>query len=253
MEEIFILEWSFSPKDYFEDDMAFSSEYGAFHVADGKVELRVSPNVYPADHSRRLEIHAELDTYFLAAQVINHKSYALDKPSVAKIRADGGRDVCIFPEAVTLTVTCGTPDIRVTDSDGNIVSDSRQERIQNRARFAELAARHADDSTVTALLASYSAAVNDPGNELVHLYEIRDALSQHFGGELAARKAIGVSSMQWSRAGQLANSEPLSQGRHRGKTLGGLRDATAAELSEAREIARVMINGYLRHIDEQDL
>jgi hypothetical protein len=38
------------------------------------------------------------------------------------------------------------------------------------------------------------------------------------------------------------------QGRHRGKQLGALRDATASELSEAREIARRMVEGYLRHL-----
>jgi hypothetical protein len=82
----------------------------------------------------------------------------------------------------------------------------------------------------------------------VHLYEIRDALSQHFGGGSAATAALQISSAQWSRLGQLSNNEPLTQGRHRGKQLGVLRDATNAELTEARDIARAMIESYLAYL-----
>jgi hypothetical protein len=37
-----------------------------------------------------------------------------------------------------------------------------------------------NNSTVSSLVKSYQASVNDPDNELVHLYEIRDALSEKF-------------------------------------------------------------------------
>ena len=90
--------------------------------------------------------------------------------------------------------------------------------------------------------------MRDPNNELVHLYEIREALSTKFAGENAARSALGISSSQWARLGQLCNNEPLWQGRHRGKTGGALRDATEGELTEARGIARAMIEAYLQHL-----
>jgi hypothetical protein len=80
-------------------------------------------------------------------------------------------------------------------------------------------------------------------------YILRDSLYQHFGGESAAKSAVGIFAAQWSRLGQLANDEPLTQGRHRGRQLGALRDATASELSEAREITRRMVEGYLWHLD----
>ena len=95
------------------------------------------------------------------------------------------------------------------------------------------------------LLNSYAAAVKDPDNELVHLYELREAVVAKFGGEGAARRALGVSSANWSRHGRLANDEPLKQGRHRGKKVGNLRDATEGELNEARSIARLVVKSYL--------
>jgi hypothetical protein len=86
----------------------------------------------------------------------------------------------------------------------------------------------------------------NPDNELVYLYEIRDALGARFGDEMKTRAALGVSGADWKRLGGLCNDEPLRQGRHRGKKGTALRDATHGELEEARTIARSMIEKYLR-------
>ena len=99
------------------------------------------------------------------------------------------------------------------------------------------------------MLKSYGDAVNDPGNELVHLYQIRDSIAKQFGGESRARNVLGISQRQWSRLGKLANDEPLKQGRHRGKNPGALRDATEEELREARSIARELVEAYLNHLE----
>ena len=138
-------------------------------------------------------------------------------------------------------------DFVTTGANGQVIRDTKRERIEARTKFAQLVAYHIADPVAESVVRSYAAAVNDPRNELVHLYEVRDALSRHFGSHAAAISAIGVSSSQWSRLGQLANDEPFTQGRHRGKQLGALRDASQSELSEARAIARAMIEGYLLH------
>lgn len=94
--------------------------------------------------------------------------------------------------------------------------------------------------------------MRDPINELVHLYEIREALSVKFGVENGVRSALAITitASQWSRLGQLSNSEPLHQGRHRGKTGETLRDASESELIEVRGIARAMIETYLQYLEE---
>jgi hypothetical protein len=99
------------------------------------------------------------------------------------------------------------------------------------------------------MLKSYDDAVNDPGNELVHLYEIRDSTAKHFGGESIARNVLNISGSRWSKLGRLANDEPLKQGRHRGKNPGALRDATEEELREARKIARELVVAYLSYLE----
>jgi hypothetical protein len=82
----------------------------------------------------------------------------------------------------------------------------------------------------------------DPANELVHLYEIRDALSEKFGSQSKARRELVITREQWNGLGALADRAPLREGRHRGKHPGRLRDATSEELNEARSIAKSMIH-----------
>jgi hypothetical protein len=248
MTEVYLLEWTFTPADYFEEPVDFTCELCSIHVENGKAKARVSSARYPADHSARNQLHAELDARFMGAQVLSHNPYTLSKPNLSRLHPDGRKDAWVFPDAATLVISGSTVDFVHRGANGNVIRDSKRERINARIELSQLAARYVTDAAANAILRSYAAAVNDPRNELVHLYEIRDSLSQHFGGELAATSAVGISAVQWSRLGQLANNEPLTQGRHRGKQLGALRDATASELSEAREIARRMIEGYLRHL-----
>lgn len=83
--------------------------------------------------------------------------------------------------------------------------------------MADLIEKYRGDTLVGSLLNSYEAAINDPANELIHLYEIRDALVAKFGKEKAAKQTLGINKDQWDIIGRVANSEPLRQGRHRGK------------------------------------
>lgn len=249
MGEFYVVEWTFSPSDYFEEELDLPCEHGDMHIIPGKAELRIPAERYPPDHSLRAHLQGELEARFLAAQVLAHRPYALSKSNVSMVYPDGRRNAWAFPDGATVSISCGNADFILRDRAGNIVRDTKRERIEERARFSQLAVRHIADPAASAILRSYAAAVNDPGNELVHLYEIRDALSRHFGVEAAAISAVSVSAHQWSRIGQLANSDPLTQGRHRGRQLGSLRDATRAELSEARAIARAMISGYLTYLE----
>ena len=139
-------------------------------------------------------------------------------------------------------------DTLIVDKDGKVTVDTKRERIEKKKRLAEIVAAHsAKDPLLTALVQSHEAAIRDADNELVHIYEIRDALVAKYGGDAKARKALGLSDPQWSKFGRLCNVEPLRQGRHRGKSSGVLRDATAQELDEARGTARAMIEEYLRN------
>lgn len=122
-----------------------------------------------------------------------------------------------------------------------------QAREQREKKFFErtmLACRR--DPLSSHLMDSYKAAVNEPGNELVRLYEIRDALANHYGGEHEAKKRLNISRKNWSRFGAICNDEPLRQGRHNGRHIKNLRDTRAEELHEARELTKEFI---IAHFD----
>jgi hypothetical protein len=171
-----------------------------------------------------------------------------------RLHPNGKRTVTIAPESCVVKVSVGPVDIIVKDKDGNVVGDTRRERIKKKKKLADLAEKHRPGNPVVeAILNSYKTAVNDPNNELVHLYEIREALSKNFGGDAATRSALGISGNAWSRLGQLANKRPLQQGRHRGKNVSALRDATEGELKEARLIARTLIENYLEYLERQSV
>jgi hypothetical protein len=102
------------------------------------------------------------------------------------------------------------------------------------------------------MLSFYKNAINDPDNELVHLFDVWEALAERFGGQRDAQIALGINKSECSKLGRLANNEPIFQGRHRGKKVGELRQATETELEEARGVARKMIKAYLHYLESQN-
>lgn len=252
MEDLVLLEWNFNPKDYFEDEIHIVRDDYEMIIKDGVAEARINPEIYDKEHKMRDSLHQSLNDRFLGVQLLTHKPYKLSKASMHRLHPDGRNDVTVFPEPCVMTMTAGNVDIVVKDKDGRVVSDSRRDRIEKKKELAELAEMYSSDTVAASLLVSYKAAVNDPENELVHLYEIRDALSKLFKGETPARKTLGLSASEWSRLGLLANNEPLKQGRHRGKSAGELRDASEKELVEARNIARNFVEAYLVYLDESN-
>lgn len=249
MNEVVILEWKFTPPDYFEETIDILRHDYAMTIADGKVEAKIESAIYDANPSIRQVLQGSLNDRLLSAQLLTHRPYELSSSTTTRVHPDGRRDISIELESGSYVMSGGSVDFRITDKDGNIIADSKRDRIERKKSLAELVSTHrASDGLLAAMLRSYDAGVRDPNNELVHLYEIRDALSVKFDGENSARTALTITASQWSRLGQLCNHEPLRQGRHRGKTGEVLRDASESELVEARGIARAMIEAYLHNI-----
>jgi hypothetical protein len=243
-------EWTFSPSDYFEDVVDVAQDDYVMTIANGKVKAMVDSAVFERSPFVREQMEKSLNDRFMAVQLLTHRPYQLSKSSRTRVHDDGHRDAFIECEPGHIVLTGGIVDITVTDAHGNVISDSRRKRLQRKRDLSELVARHrGTDQFVDIMLKSYDAAVRDPQNELVHLYEVRDAISSRFGGKSASLAALGISATDWSRIGQLCNDEPLRQGRHRGEAGLALRDATESELTEARSIARSFLEAYLNYID----
>ena len=246
-----ILEWKFSPPAYFEEPLEFCRDGCKVTIADGRVEACLDASILDKDPSIPERLQNAVISRFLAAQLINQKTYNLSpNPTITRLEPDGRRTVSVQITGQAMIIVANSADTRILDKDGKVVSDSRQERIAKRNRLAELAERHDSDPLLRRLVRSFDAAMNDLHNELTHLYEIRDALKKKFGNDRAAQCALSISKSQWTRLGKLANDEPLRQGRHRGLHASSLRDATKCELEDARAIARSMVEAYLLYLEK---
>lgn len=253
--DIIVLEWTFTPSVYFEESINLESPDYTMIIDNGKVEAKISAEVFEMNPTMKDILHDKLNDRFLGTQLVTHKPYELSKASMYRLHPDGrkDKDITILLEPSIIRVS-STAEVITTDKDRNIIIDSKRDRIRKKKELAALAEKYrGSDPTAASLLNSYRMAVNEPNNELVHLYEIRDALSKRFGDGSAAYHALNITSKKWSRLGMLANCEPLKQGRHRGKNPGALRNATEPELKEARSIASSFVEAYLLYLERSNV
>lgn len=242
--EVTKLEWKYQPTDFFEACYARSAEeYDlAIEAGNAVATLRVPQDPVSPDFERR--IRDALSAVFAVRQLQTHRPFTLhDRPAVLQHEGD----------KVAVTIHCltergvgrDTMDLVKRDAAGNVVYDSKAERIaHDESLLDSVAPKLLQSDTLKPLVASYCEAVSDPANELVYLYEVRDHLAKHYGSETKAQQSLGTTKKDWQRLGILANVEPLAQGRHRGKHVFGRRHATDAELEEARGIVRRWILAF---------
>jgi len=251
MQDFIILEWIYLPSDYFEETVAISRNNYQVTIQDGKVEAKLELLQYEHDPSLKDIIEDTLNHRFRGMQLLTHREYQLSYAGRYRVHPDGHRDVFITVPTAKLKVSPSLADIVITHKDGTFY-DSRKERIEKKANLANLAEKHGPrDSIARSLLESYHESIRDPDNELVHLYEICDILAKGFNNKTKACSALALSESRWRTLSRLANNKPIKQGRHRGKFLGILRDATEAELKKARDIAQTFIIAYLQYLDKQ--
>jgi len=244
------LEWKYSPETYLEEPILIEFEGGGLEIKGGVAIAVIVPEVFHADESIREKLTAKIESRLHAVQIMTHKDFELSKPSRTDIREDGKKNHFLEVESCVMSMSVGTVDIVVHDKNGNVVSDSKRERIDKQHAFAALVDKHREhDATLDQMLKSYQQSVKDPKDELVHLYEIRDALSNKFGSKEGAIKALGITKGEWDEIGKLANTLPLKQGRHRGQSVGALREAEPVELEMARKSVVHLIDKYLKSLE----
>jgi hypothetical protein len=219
MSAVVLLEWKFSPHDYFEEVCEISHQDYTVTIGNGEIQARIDPTVYDADPAIRDRLHNDLHSRFLGVQVVTHRPFELSRSGMSRVHPDGRRDR-FLEVRIEAKSTTGAVDVQIIDKDRNIIRDSKRERIDEEQKYAALVSAHSGDTILASLLQSNDKAANDPENELVYLYEIRNALSTNFGDDRKARTALSITKSQWSRFGNLCNNEPLRQGRHRGEALG---------------------------------
>ena len=238
----------YKPADLFEAPYRQAGSDFDLSLDAGRAVATLSVAQDPVSPDVEERVRMLLESVCLVRQLQLHRQFSLEGPRIFQHEA-GRKNISIRLGGAAVVMTAGHVDVLVTDLAGKVVRDSKAERVSRDVQELDsLASKLARSATLRSLLESYSRAVGDPDDELVHLYEIRDGLLRHYGNEQSARNALGINKTEWQRLGVLANVEPLDEGRHRGKHPAGRRPASTAELREARELVRRWIAAFAQTI-----
>lgn len=237
--------WRYNPASFFNEHFILLLNCGEFSAQNGNAMLKLKSDIDPTLPETFISIKDEVLAVFEIRQIIAHCSFELFSPQTIQYDSGGARSVSVNIMGIGCFALSGQSDIVITNADGIIVIDTKAERLASEAEFInDLSPKMMCSSTLRAIARSYGQAVRDPQNELVHLYEVRDAVAKYYGSESSARSALKISKKEWQTLGRLANEEPLRQGRHRGKKIVGLRPAAQSELTEARAITKNIIKAF---------
>ena len=243
------LEWIYDPADLFEVPYQHAGVDFGLLVDAGRTVATLSVPQEPVSPDVEERVGAVLKSIFLVRQLQIHRKYSLEGPRTYQHSAAARKHISIRVGTAVEVSTAGHVDLIMTDAAGNILRNARAERIaEHRSVLDSVAPKLVRSATLRSLVESYSRSITDPNNEFVHLYEIRDGLSGHYGNEQLACSALGISKSKWKRLGVLANVEPLEQGRHRGKHPKGRRAATPSELNEARQLVQRWIMAFAQTV-----
>jgi len=242
------LEWPYRPADFFETPYHCKTDEYTLIADAGIVLVTLSTPSDPIDAGLQNEIAKKVKGLFLARQLLVHRTFKLESVRVYQHGPDGKKSISVTAEGVVFLSAVDQGDIVIRDASGAVVRDSKSERITEHTKFIDsITEKLGSSPTLNALLEHYNRAVSNPTNELAHLYDIRDTLAKHYGTETETRRKLGITQKDWKRLGYLANDAPLSEGRHRGRHS-NLRHATAAELDDARRIARQLIAAFANQV-----
>ena len=210
--------WSYEPRDLFEQAENLEIEGDIL-----RVEAGAAVATFSGDQSKDLVLQGrltdELHRLLVGQAFARRKSAGLIRsPSVVVVDDAGNRAVTLVVEDCVHVHASGQADILARDADGQIVRDTRAERIARqhnvRGRVAHWLAR---DPFLATLIDTHRRAAEDSPNFLVHLYAIREAVRVKFASEPQAKFTMGISSAKWTRLGLLTNELPLQEGRHTGE------------------------------------
>jgi hypothetical protein len=244
------LEWKYTPKTYLEEPIFIKGQGYELSISDGIAFAKIDPSVHSQNPQIKNNLSRLIENRLRAVQIMTHRDFTLEKTCRFDLRQDGKKNIFLEVESTIGYSSMQPLDLVQRDKNGNILSDTKQERRDKQKWLSEAITKYrVVDFTLDQMLKSYQMSVKDPRNELVHLYEIRDALSAKFGKRKNAQKRLGINNKEWEVLGDLANIEPLEVGRHRGKATGILRPATTHELEIARKNASNLIEKYLTFLE----
>lgn len=245
------LEWRYEPVDLLNEPIT---------VEFGRVNLRIEAGVAIAEVDADLfELSPNLTLSIanrIRAQLLPHvmrKATGLvldNQPQLVVTRPDGSSE--LYLEGTAIVSITDTLHVQIIEN-GTVTFDSEQAARDEDSELADLLSESADDALLQKLMNSYFTAMRDKANELIHLYEISEALKVRFGGKRKEKDVADVLGVAYSKLQKLFMlcHAPSKTSRHRGAETGPLRELSSSEVYEARDICRSLIRAYALRLKAQ--
>lgn len=243
-----VLEWKYQPKNFFEEPFKIAVVSGEVAIADGTVKGEFHGKHFDEGREFLDKIDASVRVIFQARQVQVHQEFHLAKAGMAREHADGRREVTVSARGIQAATSVGRGEIVQKNADGEVIYDSKAERLRKQQVFRDnVAVLTPEDLVLKRMLQSFGNALADKENLLIHLFEVREALESQYPGRgsgLEVQKNLPKIKGGWGDFGNLANDKPILEGRHRG-LHDELRPATVEEVDSALDYAQRLIEEYV--------
>lgn len=240
------MKWKIIPSGYlngYEDELFSILQT---KVQDGEITIiRETQDVIDPSKERD-QIQRIIYNFLLSISLVHRKVAFSLIPTDLAVESEGKR---YLNAEVGIYVLSGMDiDFIITNKDGQIIADTKKERMARQQYFFELINVCGGDPTALKILESYKNALDHDEKLLVYLYEIRDTLSNYFGNDETAKQMLNLSSRKWSKFGNLANDRSIKQSRHYFELSSNSREITERERNSALSFAQTMIESFLCYL-----
>ena len=248
-----ILEWRYNPSSYFENEIILDNDQIKLRISAGLVQLELK-NYNSTIELTHNKYNNYIESFFISQMIEQRTSYEIKNVSTVIEHEDCSREIYVKPETTThiLRMPLRNKIVKI-DKDGKIIYDPDEEEKKRQLDLSTKIQNVLDkDKIVHHLLESYQNSIKFPNDELVYLYEIKDAIKTYFKNKSTVLILLKISDADWSELGIICNKLPLKQGRHRGQMIGKLIDPKENELEKARSIAKNIIKSFINYLNHKN-
>ena len=263
------LEWTYEPPDYLEvvyseEEVTLPYKKLGIKFSKGKATVNFSPKVFPEVFPKDGDIKNALDslskdlTQYIKTllisvqlhevQLYEPKPFSLNEIPSRTIKEKEGITHKYTSVKFSFSPVKMKVNARVESSLSEEERIVRQEKINKRINetHALLDEHLKQDITLFKMLRGMREALENPKYELVHLYEIVDAIKMRFPKK--EKEKLGIDDRDWGKVEEVCNSR--KEGRHGGLEREASEPATSEEKKKVRQITRKFIKLYLRYLEK---
>ena len=169
----------YTPADLFPEPQEWACDGYTLTASNGRVVATIPPE---GDDPGTIErVRREMGVH-IRVEALNVGKVAGVSGSfnVLHISEDGGVGVAITPASAIIKLTGTVPDSSSTDPEGNLVADTRAQRIAAQEWLRGAFVRHSSDPTAARILGMLQDSLRYPKRELAHLWDVAEALEERF-------------------------------------------------------------------------